>query len=307
VKALEHLIIQSRSRWRGLRARRGSAGRPARALLRLDDLDEPVAPGPLRFQLAQWEDRITELVQWAGAMPVCVVARAANPLMPDVVRFAHRLECPTSLRTTAAGLPRSRAEELLDRGLDELIIRVAGASDAVQQAVLGESALQALDALQGAVAARMGRGLPLRVVVEIPLTTTGAREVPALFAWARGNGADAVRIAAPFRGLEPGPDVAAALDFASTQRAPFHATPADAVRQMRTLVAGDEPGATRRGGRCPVGGTRVELRGDGAVLSCPFKAGAGSGGLEQAWGGLADHRGSILACERSCVHPDLAC
>lgn len=307
MKVLEQFIIQARSRFRAERARRGRPGRPARLWIRLDDLD---APGPVpapTLNAGRWHETIVRVVEWAGALPVHVVARADHPLAVDVLRFAHRLECPTTFRTSARGLDARRAEALVDGGLDTAVVRVAGVTDATQGAVLGETVDDAKRALAALMEARGSRAARLETIVEVPLDARSARELPRVFAWARQAGADGARIAPPWRGVAPDPGAIEALAWAEAQRGRFARTPAEAFATARAMVTDGEPGAARTEGRCPVGGLRMELLPDGTARSCPFLGAPTDVGevLADAWAAQAPYRNAIARCGRRCAHPDL--
>lgn len=294
MKVLESLLIRGRAR---VRARTRSE-LPARLDLRLDDLD---APGPVpapTLDLDGWQARIVEVVQWAGALPVRIVSRADHPLLPEVVRFCHRLEMPTTLRTNARGLDRAKAEELVDRGLERCILRVAGLDDRLQGEVLGDTASEADAALAALVLARHSRVAQISVLVEIPFDARTAPGLRSLFSWARGKGADGVVLAAPFRGTSVPGD---ALSFARGERAPFHRSQREVLDVIEKI---DGIGSKRSGGTCPTV-NRLEILPDGAVRGCPFKEGLGQGPIAEAWSATAAHRAAIRACDRQCGHPEL--
>jgi hypothetical protein len=307
VKALEQLIVRSRARWREERARRGLGGRPARLLVRVDDLDAPVPPPASTLKLDDWHEAIVRVVEWSGPLPVHIVSRAGDRLLPELVRFAHRLECPTTLRTCAAGLSPARAEELVDCGVDRVLLRVAAFEDGVQGAVLGESAADARAALAALAAARASRGAALDIVVEVPFDRVTVPLMRATFDEARRLGADGGRLVAPWSG---GPWDAGLVDAAAAVLggdARFDRTSAatlPAVREMR----GDAPGTRRTRGACPVGTLQVELLRDGSIRACPFKEGAVPLGdaMQPAWQGLASHRAAVSRCDRSCAHPEVS-
>lgn len=299
MKLLESLVIRGRAR---ARARLNRGDRPARLDIRLDDLDAPGVVPDGALDLDGWQARIVEVVQWAGAMPVRIVSRADHELLPDIIRFCHRLEMPTSLRTNARGLDRRKAEELVDRGLGECILRVAGLDDQIQGEILGDSASEADVAIGALVLARHSRVAQIGVVVEIPFDARTARGVRSLIAWARGKGADAVTLASPFRGSPTDAYMNEAIEVYEDESAPFRRTNRAVLARIERL---DGVGAPRPGGRCPVS-SRLELLPDGSARSCPFKAGRGEGAIAEAWAALAGQRGEIANCDRSCGHPELA-
>lgn len=309
MKALEQWVIRSRARLRLGRARlAGGAARPARAELRLDDLDAPGKIGAETLDLEGWYDAVVGIVEWAGALPIRVVARGGHPLLPELIRFGHRLECPVSLRTSAAGIDVARAQALVDAGLAEIRVRVAGVSNGVQRAVLRETAADTHRAIAALLDARRSRGSPLRILVEVPVDPRGAAELPEIFGAARASGIDGVALAAPWRGVALDAATIAAVEWARTQPPPFHATAPAVLQALLGMKDVDgEPGVPRRSGACPVGAVRLEVRADGAVYACPFIEGRSTTKppVAAAWEALSGHRAAIRGCGRACAHPDL--
>lgn len=305
MKALETIRIAARARARTLRARfGGTPGWPARLTLRVDDLDAPREIGPSTMTLEAWQDQIVSVVQNAGPMPVALVGRPDDPVLADLIRFCHRLEMPTVLRTCARGLDPARAAELVDRGLGAVWLRVAGTTDA-EQAALGETADDAMSAMAALLWARHSRGGDLHVYVEVPLTPANAGAVPRIWEWARAQGADGLRLAPGWHSA-PAASVREALDYVRKQRGPFQKTTALVIDQIEASTGEGGPGAPRSSGTCPVGALRVELARDGEWSACPFHEGRSTGPFGTAWPGMADHRLRIVACNRACAHPDLA-
>lgn len=275
-------------------------------MLRLDDLD---APGPTPTEtltLDNWYDAIVRVVEWSGPLPTHLVARADHRFLADLVRFTHRLECPTTLTTTAVGLTQRRADELVDCGLERVAVRVAGVTDATQQAVLGESVADTRRAIAALFAARVSRGAPLDIVLEVPFDARTGSELRALHEEARTVGVDGVRVAAPWRGGPFGAGELDALAWHASQPEPFRRTPAELLEAVRAWK-GDGPGAARVRGTCPVGALRLEILPDGSLQSCPFKGDRArvADTMAPAWEALAAHRTAIRGCDRACSHPQL--
>ena len=246
----------------------------------------PVTGVPLRLE--QWHERVVELLQWVGAVPVRIIAEADNPLLPEILRFCHRLEMPVTVRTGSRGLTVARAEEWVDRGMAacELV------SDLDEP---GEAAVRAL------VHARHSRAVQFTVVIH---ASPGGRPLPGVFQSARDLGADGVVICAPWQGVNLASAARAELDTALKEGWPLQKTSKVARTALARLAPGG-PGAPRGQGSCALGGLRMALVPDGAALVCPFKTGSTLGPLAESGAALAEHRASIRRCDRVCGHPEL--
>lgn len=307
MKALEQLLIQSRTRWRSLLARGRGAQHPARLVIRLDDLD---APGPVpaaALTRDNWYRLIIHYVEWAGVTPVHFISRPQNPMLAHLVRFAWRLECPTVLRTCASGLDEDTADLLVDSGLQQLHLRVAGRSEAVQQAICGESVADVDRALGVFLEARKFRDYKLPVIIEIPFNVQSALDAPAVVRWAREQGVDGVRIAPPYEGPAFEERFAVMMDLLKLD-APLNRTPRAALAALQQMRSNDGPGIPRRSGHCPVASLRLEVGPDGQLSACPFHGGTTkySGSMPDAWEALQEHHAKIRACPRECHHVELA-
>jgi len=307
VKALEQLTVRARSRIRQERARFGLGGRPARLVVRLDDLDAPGAVPAAALTVDGWFDAIVRVVEWSGALPVVVVSRPDHPHLAEIVRFAHRLECPTALRTAASGLTAARADELVDCGLERVVLRVAGVSEGVQAAVLGETVADTRRAIAALREARESRAVALDIVLEVPFSDRTAPELRALFQEAGAVGVDGVVAAAPWVGGNYEPGSLEVLGWLQSQQVPLNRTPSTTFELLRAMRGGG-PGLARTRGACPVGTLQVELLPDGTLRSCPFKGDTATlrDDMEPAWKALAAHRDAIRACDRACAHPLLS-
>lgn len=191
MKELEQFVAQSRAKWRGFRARlplvsRGAA--PIRLVLDLQsESDSPPSP-------AEWKKVLVSAITWLGPTRVCIKATAEGmDLVPELVRFCHRLECPTHL-VTSGPVTDDEALVLLDRGLGAVTIRVAGLDESVQQAVLGQRLESAVGALHAFAEARTTRGRPLDILVNVPAHPSNLESMEAIAGWALQSGADRVAV-----------------------------------------------------------------------------------------------------------------
>ena len=292
MKLFETLRIRAASAVRRQRARVGVADRPARLDVRLDDFDDDGVSMGAPLTLEQWHERVVELLQWAGAMPVRVVARADHPFLAELVRFCHRLEMPVTVRTGPHGLSAARAAELIDRGMARCELVVPVFDDAA------DGALRAL------VHGRNSRAASLTVHVHLVVSEASAPAAASAYERARALGVAGVVLAAPLRSAALSASGQAGVRSALAVAWPLQATASVAAAALPRLD-GNGPGAPRIGGKCHLGGLRLALAADGSAYICPHKPGRCTGPLASVSEELAAHRKAIRGCDRHCAHPEL--
>jgi len=327
MKKLEQRVAATRAGIRRAVSRIGITDprriRPVRLVIRLHDplLDPTRRPsaGVVRppLPLATWRELLVSAIDWLGPVELTLMAgsHTGDALVPDLVRFAHRLGCRVRLVTDGTGMDRALALHLVDRGLAGVRVLVGGVSDEVQQQVVGNTAEQATGAVFALVGARRDRVAPLDVEVATPWLRPADTELRAVFGWAHQAGTQGFVLLAPGRatGL---PTEDAVLSWLSEQPAPFNRTMARTLRALRQMAAHEdgEPGIPRGVAaglepalRCPMGGQRLEIDLHGNLCCCPFKGPIGhvEGSLPVAWTGAAAHLADIRACSRACVHDEL--
>ena len=312
MRALEQGIAGLRATGRRLVSRSGRAVRPARLDLSL------VPDGGEALSASEWRRVLVRAVDWLGPVAVHILApdQADDPLLADLIRFAHRLECRVTLYTNGRGIDTARAEELVDHGLAAVVIGMGGVSDPLQQQLTGASAEAALGALRALGAARADRGLPLDIEVSLAWVQGAATEGRAVLGLARQAGADGFSVVLPHQGKQLDPDSATLHELLATP-APFNRSAAYVAEAYAAMLreGGDAPGASRAAtgatGRlpCPVGGERLSVSRSGRLASCPFQAPIVPrvGDVRADWlAHAAPHLQAIRACSRACAHPELA-
>ena len=197
VKELTQALARSRFALRRMRSRLPLVSRgvePVRMVLYLGQTPGGAASNdPPQLSLEQWKTTLVDLVSWLGPVRVCVDCTAGGEieLAMDLVRLAHRLECPTHLVTTGP-VSIEQALELIDRGLGAVTLRVGGLDNRTHQLVFGGE----LDAVTASLSAfSKARALRNRVVVlQVNLTAHGENvsTLGAMAGWARQAGADSV-------------------------------------------------------------------------------------------------------------------
>lgn len=288
MKALQQLLLRGRAAGRRLAAEAGRPRRPAALVLRLDgtDADPGGPPGPPSLSLEDWQDHIAAVVQEAGPLPTRVIGAAGHPWMAETARFAWRLECPVTVRTTPVGLDEAVARSWVDAGVRRVILLDDG----------GEGTVEALAALRAGAGHRTG---VFDVLVECgpeagALAERGVR--------LREAGADGVRARVPWQGRGE----AAWIEAARGWIASANRSGADALAVWAEMD-GAGPGAPRAAGHCPVAGLRLELRPDNRACHCPMLAGGVPMGPELApvLAALGPQREAIHGCARRCAHAEI--
>jgi hypothetical protein len=314
MRGIDQLLLQLRGRVRRVQARLPGAPppRPGAVVLRLDahpapiDAALPAAAGP-PLGLGAWRARLTEIIRWAGPMPVTVRLLTAPPegMAAELLRFAQRLGCPTTLETAGQGLDEEVALALLDAGLGRARLFVASLQAGPQIAALGVDPIDAAAALRALRGARDLRQAPLDVEVAVPWLRGAGAELSTIRGWATQAGADGVRVLPPWTAADA--EGAAGLPEGRGD-AGLRGLRAIAP-QLRAMAADGQaaPGAPRRR-RCGVLGQRLDLAADGAVRACPFKPPMGTPDQlpPAAWLSGDVHRQLIHSCGRTCGPPVMA-
>ena len=327
VNSFEHLALRARFVGRSLLAnppvgRRRVMDRwirrvPVPARLALDPGRQwSGTPVEGMLPIEHWHRVLLEAVEWLGPVPVTFISRSEvlAASVPELVRFAHRLECDVSLYGVDGGIDDDMALRLVDCGLQRACLVLSGVTPDLHSEVSGRSVGRTTAAVSALVRAREARRAPLDVVVDFPCTPATAQDLPAVLGWARQAGADGFAASPPFLA----PDTPAELDESLARRVselelsqdPFHRTAEGTAAALAgSWAAGDggpgEPGPSS----CPVAGLRLDVRGCGRFGACPFQRSIGRFGegvdLRQAWAGGGGHFAATRSCARRCSHPEL--
>lgn len=270
---------------------------PIRLTIRWDDFELPNAIGfGKRKSLPEFQGLIAEYVQQSGPCMVRVVAgnAASDPDVAEILRFAHRIGCPTELIISGSNLEPDSIARLLLSGVDTILLPIGGVSSKVHDEVVGIPISESTDTLQALLNARNGTHTSIGVLLpwmgETPLEANAIRE------WTRELGVDQVQIQIPYKGRDM-----------SDETIPHH--PYLSKMLLRVLRdTQDAPGWKRhQPWSCPVGKQRLEVSKLGRVCSCPFKQPIvwNRDGLQDLWARLAPHREEIANCDRICLHREL--
>jgi len=265
--------------------------------------------------LEQWQEILLSAVEWLGPVPVTFLSRSEtlSPLVPELIRFANRLECAVSLYGVDGGIDEDLAVRLVDMGLGRACLVLGGVTPDLHAEVSGRSVGRTTAAVRALVRARQLRGEQLDVVVDFPCTPATAKDLEAVLGWAKQAGADGFAVSPPF--LAPAasaefPDELARRIAELEAAGGFHRTARGTVGALR---ASWEAGDGRPGGLgptvCPVAGLRLDVRGCGRFGSCPFHRSIGRLGpgvdLAQAWADGREHFEAVRSCARFCRHQEL--
>jgi hypothetical protein len=264
----------------------------------------------------RWFEVLLGAVEWLGPVPVTFLCRSRvlPPLVLDLVRFAHRLDCAVSLYGVDGGIDEDMALQLVDRGLQRACLVLGGVTPDLHAEVSGRSVGRTTAAVTALVGARERRGVDLDVVVDFPCTPGTAKDLPAVLGWARQAGADGFAVSPPFLApaapAELDDELARRVSELETSRDPFHRTAPGTTSALRaTWQVGDGGPGGLGPTACPVAGLRLDLRGCGRFGACPFKRSMGRVGpgedLAEAWAAGREHFEAVRACPRRCWHQEL--
>ncbi len=272
-------------------------------------LSDPLPP-------ERWQQILLSATDWLGPVPVTILSRSPElpSVVPELVRFANRLECAVSLYGVDGGIDDELALRLVDCGLRRACLVLGGVTPDLHAEVSGRSVGRTTGAVSALVRARERRGVELDVVVDFPCTPSTAKDLEAVLGWAQQAGVDGFAVTPPFLS----PAAPAQLDDAlarrvaelEASRGSFHCTTrGTAVALRESWEAGDGGPGGIGPTRCPIAGLRVDIRGCGRFGSCPFHRSIGRLGpdddLAHAWASGRAHFEAVSSCARRCRHPEL--
>ncbi len=254
MKSLEQLLIQARSAVRAAQARvPGLSPRPTRLVLRLNDLH--LGPNLLRATGAplkekEWRDTIVRFERWLGPLRLTIAGGepAQSGLLPALVRFGNRLECPTHV-VTGGPITTEQAEAMVDWGLSAVTVLVGGIDEGSHRAAVGTRLDEAVATVEAFREARAKRKRPLGLYVCVPLTDANTGGAGAVAGWARQAGADGVLATVPLGAEPPRGGLEAVEALGRDNLTPDH---------LRRWLGGER---ARVGG-----GFRAELLSDGTLI-----------------------------------------
>lgn len=307
MKPLQNTLLQLRTAARRAASRLGRTDpaqlTPAGLEVRLDDADLPGILGDgERTPLAPWQAQLVEAIHWLGAIPVTIRAGGlgGEALTADLVRFTHRLDCPTLLACDGRGIDEAAALRLADAGLSAVRLEISDAD--------ADGAAE--DAARAFLAARQTRRVSLDVEVMLVWQGHADRAAASVLGWARRAGCDGFRISPPWRAtdLPADPEL---VDRLVADAGPMSRTLRGMQSELHAMVASQDGqpgmGRRRRGRRCPVGGQRLVLSATGGMWCCPFKDPIPQGGsVAERWSQAGAHLAAIARCDRACAHVALA-
>jgi hypothetical protein len=241
------------------------------------------------LDFASLADGVCGVVAWAGAIPVRIEAgkKADREVLVDLVRLAHRLGCASRVRIRGE-ISASTAMELVDRGLEELVVELAPR--------------ESIDSLVAVLDAKARRGSRIRVFASLAWQNVDQDQVADWAQNLQGRGLDGLRVGVPWRsrGVASG-EALGPLAGAQAK---------ELARELDWMFAADDglPGWPRRSGQCSMGSERLEIGPGGRLCCCPFQTGMAKlqdGPPEESWRAADAHRAAIRACERACGHEQL--
>ena len=240
---------------------------------------------------------IAEYVQKSGPNPIHVWAmeNGHSAKIAELLRFAHRLDCPTKIVLTGENCTRESISRLLHSGVDEIWMIFGGLSHQVHEEVTALNIEDSVRILHLLLEERAES--KTKICIAVPWVREAPKEMSALRDWAMELGVDKVQVHIPYFGA----------DIAS-KTIPNHPR-LSAILEKTLWERNDrQPGWKKQQPLpCPVGNRRLEIASNGRVCSCPFKTPVEwkDESFVQLWKKLSSHRKEISHCKRMCWHPEL--
>ena len=292
--------ISLRSALRTLRSRSPFMSTAPRQLtLRFGKRDNPLAVGiGKKKSLAEFQSLIADCVQ-AGTRSVHFIVddEVQDADVPQLIRFAHRLDCSTEVVLSGKGVSTAVAEQLLLSGVDWVWMLFGGVSAAVHIDTVGISIEESTQSLQNILQQRRELEIHnVRIGLLLPWRKETPSQSTAIKDWSIELGVDSVQPHFPYFGKDM-----------SSEPLPQHQH-LSRLLQFVWQDDSDKPGWKRRyPWSCPVGTNRLEVSKYGRVCACPHKSPIvwNREPLSDIWSKLSMHRQEIQDCERVCLHRDL--
>jgi hypothetical protein len=244
----------------------------------------------------RFEVLISDFVNYCGINPVHILAyeHGGEPQVSTLLKFAHRLDCPTKVVLNGDGITSQAASSLIHSGVDEICLVVGGLSSKLHHEVTGCDIDETTKAINLLLNAR--DGFSTKITIVLPWVNGVPREYPAVSDWAKEIGVDQVRPEVPFYGAD-----------LSEEEIPNQPRLNSILRRLKAETK-RVPGWKKHSRLpCPIGVTRLEVSKNGRICSCPFKRPENwdKEDFNDLWNKLDHHRQEIRNCPRECWHSEL--
>jgi hypothetical protein len=137
---------------------------------------------------------IVEYIQESGPLPVHVIVdkQPNDPDIPLILRFAHRLNCPTELFINGDQLEESSIQSLVQSGVDWIWLPIGGVSANVHLEATGVSIEQSTYVLHNLLQFR--EETHTKIGVLMPWSGNIPSESSAIRSWAEELGVDSIHV-----------------------------------------------------------------------------------------------------------------
>ena len=271
--------------------------KPVRLTIRWgqQDLENSLGFGK-KVPLAHFQKLITEFIQVSGPHAVHLIAleNADDPDVAAILRFAHRLGCPTEVVLNGRKLQSKTVDALLDSGVDVIWVPIGGLSQENHYAQSKVAIEESNDLLYDLV--QRSKETSTQIGIAIPWSGESPNEAAAIRDWSKEIGVSLVQIALPYFGKDM-----------SDHSLPDHKHLSSLLKKVLNDKS-TKPGWKRlHPWVCPVGNLRLEISKNGRVCSCPFKTPVlwEKETFGELWKKLEPHRQQVNQCSRVCLHKEL--
>ena len=202
MKYIRERLRKYRYKIRTYASKKGRATKPRHLVLRFGKHDQPHSfDGEKRKSLAEMQKLIAETVAESKELPVVfwAIEQASDPLIPLLIRFAHRLECPTILYSDGSSITEQQIVSWFSNGLDTVIFGMAGISQQTHQNLMGNDIEEVTAAIALLAQLRLQHSSKTTIEIWMPWAGDSPSEAHAVWCWAMERGVDAFRIVVPKR------------------------------------------------------------------------------------------------------------
>ena len=171
--------------------------KPIRLSFRWGNKDLPSDGEYERQSIETMREMIVEYIQRFGPFPIHIFAEnhASNNDISNLLRFSHRLNCPTELTLSGDDLELPHIECLIQTGVDWIWLPIGGVSAQTHEQATGVSIEQSTYVLHQLL--KLRQETHTKIGILIPWSGTTPSESTAIRSWGEELGVDCILVRNP--------------------------------------------------------------------------------------------------------------